>query len=66
MGALTSTIFRAYDVRGTYPDQLNREVVEALGRAIGPMRGNKDKRRSLQRATVDYPDQSFRRRSTGA
>ena len=35
MGALTSTIFRAYDVRGTYPDQLNREVVEALGRAIG-------------------------------
>ena len=35
MGALTSTIFRAYDVRGTYPDQLNREVVEALGQAIG-------------------------------
>ena len=35
MSALTSTIFRAYDVRGTYPDQLNREVVEALGQAIG-------------------------------
>ena len=35
MGALTSTIFRAYDVRGTFPDQLNREVVEALGQAIG-------------------------------
>ena len=35
MSAMTPTIFRAYDVRGTYPDQLNRGVVEALGQAIG-------------------------------
>ena len=35
MSTMTPTIFRAYDVRGTYPDQLNRGVVEALGQAIG-------------------------------
>ena len=35
MGAMTQTIFRAYDVRGTYPNQLNRSVVGTLGQAIG-------------------------------
>ena len=35
MSAMNPTIFRAYDVRGTYPDQLNRDVVGALGQAIG-------------------------------
>ena len=35
MSDISPTIFRAYDVRGTYPDQLNRDVVEALGQAIG-------------------------------
>jgi len=35
MSDISPTIFRAYDVRGTYPDQLNRGVVEALGQAIG-------------------------------
>ena len=35
MVAMTPTIFRAYDVRGTYPKQLNRNVVGTLGQAIG-------------------------------
>jgi len=35
MSTVNPTIFRAYDVRGTYPDQLNVDVVEKLGQAIG-------------------------------
>ena len=27
--------FRAYDIRGTHPDQLNSWMVETLGQAIG-------------------------------
>ena len=30
----TSAIFKAYDVRGTYPDQLNEEVARAVGSAF--------------------------------
>jgi phosphomannomutase len=29
------TIFKAYDIRGTYPDELNEEVAARIGRAIG-------------------------------
>jgi len=29
----TSEIFKAYDVRGTYPDQLNEDVARAVGSA---------------------------------
>ena len=32
---MDASIFRAYDVRGTYPDQLNPEGVQLLGQAIG-------------------------------
>lgn len=35
MSAVSPTIFRAYDIRGTYPDQLNVEMVKTLGQAIG-------------------------------
>ena len=35
MSAISPTIFRAYDIRGTHPDQLNRGMVETLGQAIG-------------------------------
>ena len=35
MNTISPTIFRAYDIRGTYPDQLNIEMVETLGQAIG-------------------------------
>ena len=31
----TTAIFKAYDVRGTYPDQLNERVAEAVGSAFG-------------------------------
>jgi phosphomannomutase len=31
----TSDIFKAYDIRGTYPDQLNEEVARAVGSAFG-------------------------------
>jgi phosphomannomutase len=31
----TSTIFKAYDIRGTYPDQLDKRVAEAVGSAFG-------------------------------
>ena len=37
MSDMDATIFRAYDVRGTVPDQLNVKVVERLGRAIGSL-----------------------------
>lgn len=37
MSDMDATIFRAYDVRGTVPNQLNPEVVELLGRAIGTL-----------------------------
>ncbi len=28
-------IFREYDIRGTYPDELNRETTRVLGLAFG-------------------------------
>ncbi len=37
MSDMDATIFRAYDVRGTVPNQLNPEVVELLGQAIGTL-----------------------------
>jgi phosphomannomutase len=30
----TTAIFKAYDVRGTYPDQLNEQIAEAVGSAF--------------------------------
>jgi len=30
----TSTIFKAYDIRGTYPDQLNEDLARAIGSAF--------------------------------
>ena len=30
----TSEIFKAYDVRGTYPDQLDERLAEAVGSAF--------------------------------
>jgi len=30
----TTAIFKAYDVRGTYPDQINEDIVRALGSAF--------------------------------
>ena len=35
----TSAIFKAYDVRGTYPDQLNEDVARAVGSAYGTFTG---------------------------
>ena len=35
MQVINPSIFRAYDIRGTYPDQLNKVVVELLGQQIG-------------------------------
>ena len=35
----TSAIFKAYDVRGTYPDQLNEEVARAVGSAYATFTG---------------------------
>ena len=32
--ALNSEIFKAYDVRGTYPDQVNEEAARAIGAAF--------------------------------
>ena len=41
MTPIDPTIFRAYDVRGTVPDQLNPDRVYALGRAIGTLARNR-------------------------
>ncbi|MHB8379900.1 MAG: phosphohexomutase domain-containing protein [Acidimicrobiales bacterium] len=35
----TSTIFKAYDVRGTYPDQIDERVAEAVGSAFATFAG---------------------------
>jgi len=32
---IDQSIFRAYDIRGTYPKQLNRQTAELIGRAFG-------------------------------
>ncbi|RLB08946.1 MAG: hypothetical protein DRG27_05030, partial [Deltaproteobacteria bacterium] len=32
---LKDHIFREYDIRGTYPDELNEETVTLLGKALG-------------------------------
>lgn len=32
--ALDQTIFKAYDIRGTYPDQLDEDTARAIGRAL--------------------------------
>ena len=31
----TTAIFKAYDIRGTYPDQLDERVAQAVGSAFG-------------------------------
>ena len=31
---ITESIFREYDIRGTYPDQINEEVVKKIAVAI--------------------------------
>ena len=35
----TSAIFKAYDVRGTYPDQLDERIAEAVGSAFATFAG---------------------------
>ena len=35
----TTLIFKAYDVRGTYPDQLNEDVARATGSAFATFVG---------------------------
>jgi len=34
MTKIDQTIFKAYDIRGTYPDQLNEEIAYKVGRAL--------------------------------
>ena len=34
MGKITPEIFRAYDIRGTYPDQINGQVSFAIARGF--------------------------------
>ena len=34
MTAVDQTIFKAYDIRGTYPDQLNEEITYKVGRSL--------------------------------
>jgi phosphomannomutase len=34
MTDIDQTIFKAYDIRGTYPDQLNKDIAYKVGRAI--------------------------------
>ena len=50
MAKIKENIFREYDIRGTYPDELNEETVTLLGRAIGTYyRRNNAKRITLGR-----------------
>lgn len=41
MSEISPTIFRAYDIRGTYPDQLNDAMVKKLGQTIGTYAKNR-------------------------
>ncbi len=37
----SDSIFRAYDVRGVYPSELNEEAAQAVGRAVGKLASGK-------------------------
>ncbi len=37
-------MFRAYDIRGTYPDQLNRDTAEKIGKGFGTYLRNKHRK----------------------
>jgi len=39
MGNIDPEIFKAYDIRGTYPDQLNEEAFHAIGRSYAAFLG---------------------------
>lgn len=41
MAEITDKIFKAYDIRGTYPDQFNREAAYAIARAFATKMGGK-------------------------
>lgn len=45
-------IFRAYDIRGIYPDELNADVVEHLGKAFGTLLAEKVSKKSGLRVVV--------------
>lgn len=32
---MNQSIFKAYDIRGRYPEEINEEVVETIGKALG-------------------------------
>ena len=57
-------IVKAYDVRGTVPDQLNAEVAHALGRRLRPLRRRAADRSSA--ATCARPGPSWSTRSSAA
>jgi len=44
---ITKKIFRAYDIRGTVPDELNVETVELIGRALGTLTKRKGESKIL-------------------
>ena len=39
MPAALDQVFKAYDVRGVYPDQLDEELAERVGRAFVALTG---------------------------
>lgn len=52
---IDQAIFRAYDIRGTYPDQINEEIAYRIGRAYVRLTGSKQIiiGRDLRQASAD-------------
>ena len=62
-------IFKAYDIRGTVPDQLDAEIVEAVGAAFARFAlddGGHVRARSSSVGTCAPPASTSRRPSPGA
>jgi len=56
---IDQAIFRAYDIRGTYPDQINAEIAYRIGRAFVKLTGAKKVvvGRDLRQASADMMDE---------
>lgn len=45
---IDETIFKAYDIRGVYPESLNEEVAERLGKALGQLLKKEKQKKDLR------------------
>ena len=54
-----SVIFRAYDIRGVFGEELTCEVAYEIARAIGTMARKKNQQNIILAVTEEYQAQNF-------